>query len=153
MSLTSEIVCNYKGGNFKAVISPPVFMTDSVDLINHSEVQKKMVETFNSQRKERLVLEEVFDNDDSLNLQNVRISKKAIEKEEIKEGVETSKQNDVDTSLSSIWSQLLQDDKDRNSKLTTSPPMLTMDSSPPLLTTNPTYKINHEFSSDENSLI
>ena len=51
----------------------------------------------------------------------------AIEKEEIREGV--SKQNNVDINLSSIWSQLLQDDKDLNSKLTTSPPMLTMDSS------------------------
>ena len=128
-------------------------MTDSVDLINQSEVQKKMVEIFNSQDKERLVLEKVSENDDSLNLQNVRISNKAIEKEEIREGVETTKQNDVHTNLSSIWSQLLQDDKDLNSKLTTSLPMLTMDSSPPLLTTNPTYKINHEFNSNENSLI
>ena len=53
VSLTSEIVCNYKRGNFKAIISTPVFMTDSVDLVNHSEVQKGMVETFNSQDKER----------------------------------------------------------------------------------------------------
>ena len=48
-----------------------------------------------------------------------------MQKEEIREGV--SKQNDVDINLSSIWSQLLQDDKDLNSKLPTSPPMLTMD--------------------------
>ena len=47
------------------------------------------------------------------------------ENEEIREGV--SKQNAVNINLSSIWSQLLQDDKDVNSKLTTFPPMLTMD--------------------------
>ena len=47
VSLTSEIVRNYKRGNFKAVTSPPEFMTDSVYLMNHSEVQKKTVETFN----------------------------------------------------------------------------------------------------------
>ena len=35
VSLTSEILCSNKRGNFKAVISSPVFMTDSVDLINH----------------------------------------------------------------------------------------------------------------------
>ena len=40
--------------------------------------------------------------DDSLILQNERISNKAIEKEEIIEGV--SKQNGVDINLSSIWS-------------------------------------------------
>ena len=85
----------------------------------------KMFETFNSQDKVLLVLEDVSKDDDSLILQNVRISNK--EKEEIREGV--SKQNGVDINLSSIWSQLLQDDKDLNSKLTTSPPMLTMDSS------------------------
>ena len=45
------------------------------------------------------------------------------------EGVKTSKQNGTDISLSSIWSELLQDDKDLNSKVTTSPPMSTMDSS------------------------
>ena len=71
----------------------------------------------------------IYEDDDSLNLQNVKISNKAIEKEKIREGVETSKQNGVDINLSSIWSQLLQDDKDLNSKLATSPPMLTMDSS------------------------
>ena len=86
-----------------------------------------MVETFNSQDKELLVLEDISEDDDSLIVQNVRISNKAIEKEEIREGV--SKQNGVDINLSSIWSQLLQDDKDLNLKLTTSPPMLTMDSS------------------------
>ena len=53
VSLTSEIVCNYKRGNFKAIISAPVFMTGSANLVNHSEVQKKMVETFNPQDKER----------------------------------------------------------------------------------------------------
>ena len=126
VSLTSEMVCDYKRGNSKAIISPPVFMTSSVDLMNHSEAQKKMVETFNSQDKELLVLEDVFEDEDSLILQNVRISNKAIEKEEIREGVR--KQNGGNINLSSIWSQLLQDDKDLNSKLTTSPPMLTMDS-------------------------
>ena len=85
--LTSEMVCDYKRGNFKAVISPPVFMKNSVDLMNHSEAQKKMVETFNSQDKELLVLEDVSEDDDSLILQNLRISNKAIEKEEITEGV------------------------------------------------------------------
>ena len=127
VSLTSEMVCDYKRDNFKAVISPPVFMTNSVDLINHSEAQKNMVEIFNSQDKELLVLEDVSEDDDSLILQNARISNKAIEKEDIREGV--SKQNGVDINLSSIWSQLLQDEKDLNSKLTTSLPMLTMDSS------------------------
>ena len=121
------MVYDYKRGNFKAVISPPVFMTNSVDLMNHSKAQKKMVETFNSQDKELLVLEDVYEDDNSLILQNVRISNKAIEKEEIREGV--SKQNGVDINLSSICSQLLEDDKDLNSKLNTSPPMLTMDSS------------------------
>ena len=127
MSFTSEMVCSYKRGNFKAVIFPPVFMTNSVDLTNHSEAQKKMVETFNSQDKELLVLEDVSEDDSSLILQNVKISNKAIEKEEIRGGV--SKQNGVDINLSSIWSQLLKDDKDLNSKLTTSASMLTMDSS------------------------
>ena len=120
VSLTSEMVCDYKRGNFKAIISPPVFITSSV------EAQKKMVETFNSQDKELLVLEDVFEDEDSLILQNVRISNKAIEKKEIRE--EASKQNGGDINLSSIWSQVLQDDKDLNLKLTTSPPMLTMDS-------------------------
>ena len=40
---------------------------------------------WNSQNKELLVLENVSENDDSLNLQNVRISNKAIEKEETRE--------------------------------------------------------------------
>ena len=71
----------------------------------------------------------IYEDDDLLNLQNVKISNKTIEKEEIRERVETSKQNGADINLSSIRSQLLQDDKDHNSKLTTSPPMLTMDSS------------------------
>ena len=106
---------------------PPVFMNNSVDLMNHSEAQKWMVETINSQDKELLVLEDISEDDNSLILQNVRISNKAIEKEEIREGV--SKQNGVDINLSAIWSQLLQDDKDLNLKLTTSSPMLTVDSS------------------------
>ena len=127
VSLTSEMVCDYKRDNFKAVISPPVFMTNSIDLINHSEAQKNMVEIFNSQDKELLVLEDVSEDDDSLILQNARISNKAIEKEDIREGV--SKQNGVGINLSSSWSQLLQDEKDLNSKLTTSLPMLTIDSS------------------------
>ena len=74
-----------------------------------------------------MVLEDVSEDRDSLILQNVKISNKAIEKEEIREGI--SRQDGVDINLSFIWSQLLQDDKDLNSKLTTSPPMLTMDSS------------------------
>ena len=73
------------------------------------------------------MLEDFSEDDDSLILQNVNLSSKAIEKEEITERV--SKQNGVDINLSSIWSQLLQDDKDLNPKFTTSPPMLTMDSS------------------------
>ena len=76
-----------------------------------------------------MVLKHVSEDDDSLNLQNVRISNKALEKEWIRKGVGTSKQNDADIDLSSIWSELLQDDKDLNLKLTTRPPMLLMDSS------------------------
>ena len=68
MSLPSEIVHNYKRGNFKVVTSPPEFMTNSVYFMNYSEVQKKMVETFNSQDKKLLVLENVSEDDDSLNL-------------------------------------------------------------------------------------
>ena len=48
MSLISEIVHNYNRVNFQVVTSLPEFMTDSVYLINHSEVQKKMVEAFKS---------------------------------------------------------------------------------------------------------
>ena len=95
--------------------------------MNHSEIHKKRVQTFKSQDKELSVLEDASEDEDLLILQNVRISNKAIEKEEIRE--EVSKQNGVDINLSSIWFQLLEDDKDINSKLTTSPPMLTMDSS------------------------
>ena len=91
VSLASEIVRDYKRGNFKAVTSPSEFMSDSAYLMNHSEVQKKVVETFNSQDKKLLVLENVSEDDDSLNLQNGRISNKAIENVEIREGVETSK--------------------------------------------------------------
>ena len=79
--------------------------------------------------KRLLLLENVSEDDDSLNLQNGRISNKATENEEIGEGVETNKQNGVDIDLSSIWSELLQDNKDLNSKVPTSSPMLTMDSS------------------------
>ena len=104
MSLTSEIVRDYKRGNFKAVTSPSEFMSDSAYLMNHSEVQKKVVETFNSQDKKLLVLENVSEDDDSLNLQNGRISNKAIENVEIREGVETSKKNGVDINLSYTWS-------------------------------------------------
>ena len=88
-----------------------------------------MVETFNSQDKERLALENVSEDDDSLNLQNVRISNRAIEKEGIRGGVETSKENGVDINLSSIWSELLHDNEDLNLKLTSSPPMSAMDCS------------------------
>ena len=95
--------------------------------MNHSDIQKKRVQTFKSQDKELSVLEDASEDEDLLILQNVRISNKAIEKEEIRE--EVSKQNGVDINLSPIWFQLLEDDKDINSKLTTSPPMLTMDSS------------------------
>ena len=63
-----------------------------------------------------MVLENFPEDDDSLNLHNGRISNKAIENEEIGE-VETSKQNGVDINLSSIWMELLQDDKDLNSKI------------------------------------
>ena len=74
-------------------------------------------------------MENLPEDDDSLNLQNVSISNKAIEKEEIREGAEISRQNNVGINLSFIWSELLQDNKHLNSKLTTSSPMLTMDSS------------------------
>ena len=127
--LISDFVRDYKRGNFKAVTSLPEFMTNSVYLMNHSEVQKKMVETFNSQDNKLLVPENTSKNDDSLNLQNVRISNKAIENEGIRERAETSKQNGVGINLLSIWSDLLQDDKDLNWKLITSLPILTMDSS------------------------
>ena len=86
VSLNSEIVQVYIRGNFKLVASTPEFMTDSVYLM---KVLRKL---FNSQDKELLlVLENIPENDDSLNLQNVRISNKAIEKEGIRKRVETSK--------------------------------------------------------------
>ena len=50
MYLTTEIVFDYKRGDFKLVISPPEFITDFVYLMSilfHSEVQKKNVEAFN----------------------------------------------------------------------------------------------------------
>ena len=91
MSLTSEIVHNYKKGNFKTVTSPPEFVTDSIYLMNHSEDQKKMVETLDSQDKKLLVLENILKDEDSLNLQNIRISNKAIENEEIGEQCRTQR--------------------------------------------------------------
>ena len=112
--LERKIVRDYKRGNFKAVTSPPEFVTDSDYLMNRSKAQKKKVETFDSQDKERLVLENFPEDDDALNLQNLRISNKAIEKQGIREGVETSKENGVDIHLSFISSELLQDDKDLN---------------------------------------
>ena len=47
-------------------------------------------------------MENLSEDDDSLNLQNVSISNKAIEKDEIREGAETSKQDNVDIDLSFI---------------------------------------------------
>ena len=54
-------------------------MTDSFYLMNHSEVQKNMVETFNSQDREVSVLENISEDEHSLNVQNVGINNKAIE--------------------------------------------------------------------------
>ena len=51
MSLISEIVCNYKRGNFKAVTSPPEFMNDFANLMNQPDVQKKTFEVFNSKQR------------------------------------------------------------------------------------------------------
>ena len=45
-------------------------MIDSVYLMNHSKVQKKILETFNVQDKKILVLENISEDDDSLNIQN-----------------------------------------------------------------------------------
>ena len=107
VSLTSEIVLDYRRSNFELVTSPPEFMIDSVYLMNHSEVQKENVEAFNTQNKEiLLVVENLPNDDDSLNLQHVSISNKVTEKEEIKEGTETSQRNTVDINLSFIWSEL-----------------------------------------------
>ena len=117
MSLTSEIVHDYQRGNLKSVTSLPEFMTDSVYLMNHSEVQKKKVriQNFNTQDKELLlVLENIPEDDNSLNIHNVSTSNKAIEKERIREGVENSKQNAFH----------IQDSEHLNLKLTTSPSML-----------------------------
>ena len=77
MSLTSEIVHDYQRGNLKSVTSLPEFMTDSVYLMNHSEVQKKKVQiqNFNTQDKELLlVLENLPEDDNSLNFHNVSTS-------------------------------------------------------------------------------
>ena len=81
-------------------------MTDSVYLMNHCEIQKKNVEIFNTQDKELLfVLEKLPEDDDSLNLRNVSIRKRPIEKDRKREGVETTKQNAADINLSSdlVW--------------------------------------------------
>ena len=76
-----------------------------------------------------MVLENLPEDNDSLNLKNVSITNKAMEKEEIREQFETSEQNAVDINLPSIWSELVQNNKHLISKLTKSPPILTMDSS------------------------
>ena len=76
-----------------------------------------------------MVLENLPEDDDSLNLKNVSITNKAMEKEEIREGAETSKQNAVDINLPSIRSELVQNNKHLISKLATSSPILTIDSS------------------------
>ena len=82
------------------VTFPLEFTTDSVYLMNHSEVQKKKVETFNTQDKElHWVLENFPKDDDSLNLQNVSNSNKATQKEQMKEGVEANNQNVVEVNL------------------------------------------------------
>ena len=74
--------------------------------MNHYEIQKKNVEIFNTQDKELLfVLEKLPEDDDSLNLRNVSIRKRPIEKDRKREGVETTKQNAADINLSSdlVW--------------------------------------------------
>ena len=48
MNDVSEIVHDFKRGSFQLLTSPPEFMTDSVYLMNHSELQKKKVEIFNT---------------------------------------------------------------------------------------------------------
>ena len=94
---------DYKRGNTKLVTSLPESMTDSVYFMNHYEIQKKNVEIFNTQDKELLfVLEKLPEDDDSLNIRNVSIRKKPIEKDRKREGVETTKQNAADINLSSI---------------------------------------------------
>ena len=76
--------------------------------MNHSEVQKKKVETFNTQDKElHWVLENFPKDDDSLNLQNVSNSNKATQKEQMKEGVEANNQNVVEVNLYFIWPEIL----------------------------------------------
>ena len=68
-------------------------------------------------------LESIPEDDDSLNLQNVRIKNKVIEKERMREELKLVTKM-VLINLSSIWPELLQYDKDL--KLTYSLPMLTM---------------------------
>ena len=76
--------------------------------MNHSEVQKKKVETFDTQDKElHCVLENFPKDDDSLNLQNVSNSNKATQKEQMKEGVEANNQNVVEVNLYFIWPEIL----------------------------------------------
>ena len=68
-------------------------------------------------------LESIPEDDDSLNLQNVRIKNKKIEEERMREELKLVTKM-VLINLSSIWPELLQYDKDL--KLTYSLPMLTM---------------------------
>ena len=68
-------------------------------------------------------LENIPEDDDSLNLQNVRIKNKKIEEERMREELKLVTKM-VLINLSSIWPELLQYDKDL--KLTYSLPMLTM---------------------------
>ena len=63
------------------------------------------------------VQENLSEDDDSLNLQNVSMSNKAIEEGGIQERVETSKQYAAYINFSSIFPELLKDNKDLNSKL------------------------------------
>ena len=63
------------------------------------------------------VQENLSEDDDSLNLQNVNMSNKAIEEGGIQERVETSKQYAAYINFSPIFPELLKDNKDLNSKL------------------------------------
>ena len=48
-NLSTEIAHDNERSNFKSVTPPPEFMTDFAYLVNHSKVQKKKGETFNTQ--------------------------------------------------------------------------------------------------------
>ena len=48
-NLSTEIAHDNGRSNFKSVTSPPEFMTNFAYLVNHSKVQKKKGETFNTQ--------------------------------------------------------------------------------------------------------